>query len=130
MRNNNERRRHERFNYEAIVSHDVSTNDIIHTGKMFNFCKRGLYFESNQSIYPGEDIFVGLAVHADSPGKDTQLIFEVKIIWQKELEDSPYNYGFGGQFLSSHDSFDSFPDVGRTQKPARSNRNIYNRFEI
>ena len=118
MKIKNERRRHKRFKYEAFVSHDVSTNDSIHAGKMFNFCKGGLYFESDQYIYPGEDIFVGLAIHADLPGKDTQLIFEVKIIWQKELEDSPFRYGFGGKFLNSYDSLDSFPDNGQAEKPA------------
>jgi Tfp pilus assembly protein PilZ len=98
-----ERRRHKRFNYEALISHDVSTNDIIQTGKLFNFSKGGLYFESDQNIKAGEDIFVGLVVHADSPGKDTQILFEVKILWHRELEDSTFHYGYGGQFLSSYD---------------------------
>ena len=115
MKIKQERRRHKRFKYEALVSHDVSTNDIIHTGKMFNFSKGGLYFQSDQNIYPGEDIFVGLAIHADSPGEDTQLIFEVKIVWQQELENSPFHFGFGGSFLNSYDSIDSFPGTGQGQ---------------
>ena len=144
MKIDKERRRHQRFRYEALVSHDVSANDITHTGKMFNFCKDGLYFESDQKIYPGEDIFVGLAIHADSPGNDAQLIFEVKIIWHKELGDSPFRYGFGGKFLNSYDSFDSFPETGQTKKLAeqedlqsdfsgendsrKHNRRLYNKF--
>ncbi len=116
MKIDKERRKHQRFRYEALVSHNVSTDDITHRGKMFNFCKGGLYFESDQNIYPGEDIFVGLAIHADSPGKDSQLIFEVKIIWHKELGDSPFRYGFGGKFLNSYDSFDPFPETGQTKK--------------
>ena len=116
MKIDKERRRHQRFRYEALVSHDVSTNDVTHAGKMFNFCKDGLYFESDQNIYPGQDIFVGLAIHADSPGKDAQLIFEVKIIWHKQLRDSPFRYGFGGKFLNSYDSFDSFPETGQINK--------------
>ena len=113
MKIDKERRRHQRFRYEALVSHDVSTNDVTHTGKMFNFSKGGLYFESDQNIYPGEDIFVGLAIHADSPGNDTQLIFEVKIIWFKELENSSYRYGFGCNFLNSYESLDAFPEAGQ-----------------
>ena len=144
MKIDKERRKHQRFRYEALVSHNVSTDDITHRGKMFNFCKGGLYFESNQKIYPGEDIFVGLAIHADSPGKDAQLVFEVKIIWHKELVDSPFRYGFGGRFLNSYDSFDAFPETGQTQKPAekealprdfagendsrKQNRRPYNKF--
>ena len=58
MKSNNERRYHKRFKYEAFISHDVSSNDIIHPGKMFNFSKGGLYFESDEPIYPDEEIFV------------------------------------------------------------------------
>ena len=104
MKLDNERRRHKRFKYEALLSHDVSTNDLIHAGKLYNFSKGGLYFESDQTIYPGQDIFVGLVIHADSPAKDTQLLFEVKIVWHKQLRDSAYRYGYGGIFLTSHDS--------------------------
>ena len=104
MKLDDERRRHKRFKYEALLSHDVSTNDLIHAGKLHNFSKGGLYFESDQTIYPGQDIFVGLVIHADSPGKDTQLLFEVKIVWHKQLRDSDYSYGYGGRFLTSHDS--------------------------
>jgi len=64
-----------------------------------------LYFESDQAIYHGEDIFVALAMHADSSGKDTQLLFEVRILWHKEVEASPRCYGYGGKFLNAHDSF-------------------------
>ena len=122
MKIDKERRRHQRFRYEALVSHDVSTDDNTHAGKMFNFCKGGLYFESDQNIYPGEDIFIGLANAADFPGKDTQLVFEVKIIWYKELADSAFRYGFGGRFLNSYDSLDSLPETGQTEKNTKKGR--------
>ena len=144
MKIDKERRRDQRFRYEALVSLDVPPNDVAHTGKMFNFCKGGLYFESDQNIYPGQDISVGLAIHADSPGKDAKLIFEVKIIWHKQLEDSLFRYGFGGKFLNSYDSSDSFPETGQIKKPAeqeallsdfsgdndsrKHNRRSYNKF--
>jgi Tfp pilus assembly protein PilZ len=114
----NERRRHKRFKYEALISHDVSKNDIIHPGKMLHFSKGGLYFESDQYIYPGADIFVGLAIHADSPGKDTQLLFEVKIVWHKELADSSFRYGYGGKFLSSYDAFSETGPIKELEKQA------------
>ena len=113
MKLDTERRGHKRFKYEAVISHDVSTNGNVFPGKMFNFSKGGLCFESDQAIYPGEDIFVALAIHADSSDKDTQLLFEVKIIWQKETEDSALCYGYGGKFLST---YDSFPDTDQIQE--------------
>ena len=116
MKLDNERRRHKRFKYEALLSHDVSTNDLIHAGKLYNFSKGGLYFESDQTIYPGQDIFVGLVIHADSPGKDTQLLFEVKIVWHKQLRDSAYRYGYGGIFLTSHDSVNETGQIVQFEK--------------
>lgn len=113
MKLDTERRRHKRFKYEALISHDVSINDIIHSGKMFDFSKGGLYFESDQTIYPGESIFVALAIDADSPGKDTQLLFDVKILWAKELKDSFRAYGYGGKFLST---YDLFAETGQTKE--------------
>ena len=113
MKLDTERRRYKRFRYEALISHDVSTNGNIYPGKMFNFSKGGLYFESEQAFYPGEDLFVTLAIHADSPGKDTQLLFEVRVLWHKEVEDSPLCYGYGGKFLST---YDSFTETGQIQE--------------
>ncbi len=118
MKLDNARRGPKRFKYEALISHDVSTNDIMHPGKMFNFSKGGLFFESDQTISPGENIFVGLAIHADSPGNDTQLLFEVKIVWHKELENSSFRYGYGGKFLNSYDSFIETAQIKKFEKQA------------
>ena len=104
LKSNQERRRHKRIIYEANVSHTVASSDAIHFGKMFNFSKRGVYFESDQSLQPGQDIALGLAASADSYSNDTNFVFDVKIIWRKALEDSQFGYGYGGKFLYPVDS--------------------------
>jgi Tfp pilus assembly protein PilZ len=86
---------------------------------MFNFSKGGLYFESDQVLYPGEDIFVALATHAGSAGKETQLLFEVKVLWHLALEDSSRRYGYGGKFLST---YDTFTETGSIQKEANEKK--------
>ncbi|UCD78748.1 MAG: PilZ domain-containing protein [Desulfobacterales bacterium] len=83
MKLNDERRNHKRFKYEAFISHDVSSDDIIHPGKIFNFSRGGLYFESDEAIYPGEEVFVGLVTPTESADHDTQLLFEVKELYGK-----------------------------------------------
>ena len=113
MKFDTERRRYKRFKYEALISHDVSTNGNIYPGKMFNFSKGGLYFESEQPIYPGENLFVALAISPDSSGKDTQHHFEVRILWHKKVEGSPLCHGYGGKFLST---YDSFTETGQIQE--------------
>lgn len=140
MKSNNERRHHKRFNYEALISHDVASNDIIHPGKIFNFSRGGLYFESNEIIHPGEEVFVGLTTDTDSGEQGTQLLFEVKIIWQRILQDSLYRYGYGGKFLASSDSFLESPEIAKVEAQTseesdfvaendarRYNRKIYNK---
>jgi Tfp pilus assembly protein PilZ len=108
-----ERRKHKRFKYEALISHDVSIDGNIYPGQMFNFSKGGLYFESDQVIYPGEEIFVTLAIHVGSAGQETQLIFEVKVLWHTALKDASRRYGYGGKFLSTHDAL---TETGQIQK--------------
>ena len=116
MKLNHERRNHKRFKYETFISHDVSSNDIIHPGKMINFSKGGLYFESDETIHCGEEIFVGLATHSESADIDTQLLFEVRILWQQELRYPPFRYGYGGKFLNSSDSFLESPEILKLEK--------------
>lgn len=110
-----DRRGHKRFKYEALISHDVSINGNIYPGRMFNFSKGGLYFESDQTIYPGENIFVALAIHAGSAGKETQLLFEVKVLWRIALENSSRAYGYGGKFLNT---YDARTETGQIQEEA------------
>jgi len=117
LNSNKERRRHKRFKYIDVISHDASSNDIIHPGKMYNFSRGGLYFESDQTMYPGEEVFIGIISPAAS--SDTHLLFEVKIIWQKELHDAPFRYGYGGKFLNSQDFFLKSRDSAKPrQRPA------------
>ena len=66
----------------------------------------------------GNNIFVGLAIHADSSGNDRQLLFEVKIVWHKELANSSFRYGYGGKFLSSYDSFIETAQIKKFEKQA------------
>jgi Tfp pilus assembly protein PilZ len=104
LKSNQERRRHKRIIYEANVSHSVASSDAIHSGKMFNFSKRGIYFESDQSLQPGQDIALGIAASAEAYSNDINFLFDVKIIWRKALEDSQFGFGYGGKLLNAANS--------------------------
>jgi hypothetical protein len=62
-----------------------------------------LYFESDQTLYPGEDVFLGAISQTGSSG--SHLLFEVRIIWQKKLHEASFQYGYGGKFLNTRDGF-------------------------
>ena len=103
---NSERRTHRRFVYEADISHDLLAQNHIYKGKLQNFSKGGLYFESDQSIFPGEEVFIKFKDQQDTVDDDimSQLPFGVQIIWQNDLPDSFFRYGYGAHYLDKNDS--------------------------
>ena len=102
-----ERRKHKRHQYEAIISHDILSSEIRPAGKMYNFCKDGLYFESRQKFLPLEEIFVEIIDHAGTSETDLELLFDVQIIWRKKLQDSPFPYGYGARFKFFNDAIEN-----------------------
>ena len=103
---NSERRIYRRFVYEADISHDLLAHNHIYKGKLHNFSKAGLYFESDQSIFPGEEVFIKFQKQPGSANDDiiAQLPFGVKILWQISLSDSSFRYGYGALYIDKDDS--------------------------
>lgn len=106
MDSNDERRNHRRFVYEADISHDLLAHNHVYKGKLFNFGKDGLYFESDQSIFPGEEVFIKFENQQDpiSDGIMSQLPFGVEIVWQNDLSDSFFRFGYGAHYIDQNDS--------------------------
>lgn len=109
-----ERRKQKRIKYEAYISHDILSDEIIHGDKMFNFSQDGLYFESDQNIHPGDDIYIGIGYHPHHTDDSIQLLFGVEVVWRKDLQDSPYRYGFGTKFITSNNSLVKKVDIGNS----------------
>jgi len=103
---NSERRTHRRFVYEADISHDLLAHNHIYKGRLYNFGKGGLYFESDQSIFPGEEVFIKFEDQQDSSRDDilSQLPFGVEIVWQNDLPNSSFRYGYGAHYIDKNDS--------------------------
>ena len=101
-----ERRRHKRFKYEAIVSHDIMSLEITHTGIVHNIGDGGIYFESNQTIYQGEEIYIWTGSDPHLSDSDTQVLLSVEIIWQKESLGSSLKYGYGAKIIKSNAIFE------------------------
>ena len=114
-----ERRKHKRYQYEAIISHDILSQEAAPDGKMYNFSKNGLYFESNHTFHSGEEIFVEIIDH---PQSDTglELLFDVEIIWRKKSKHFSFQYGYGAQFNYSPESIENTIGIGIANNHARS----------
>ena len=109
-----ERRKQKRIKYEAFISHDILSDEITHNDKMFNFSQNGLYFESDQNLNPGDDIYIGIGYQPHRSDDNIQLLFGVEVVWRKDLEDSPFRYGFGTKFINSSNSLVKKVDIGNS----------------
>ncbi len=97
MQTNPEKRDNARIDHQCLVTIENLKDGIIYKAKMLNFSATGLYFEADNLLEPGEEIFVGIN---DSPFASAQGIYEcyrVKIMRRKKLKKSAYYYGYGAR---------------------------------
>ena len=64
---------------------------------MMNFSANGLYFEADNLLQPGDEIFVGIDDSPFASTKDTYECYRVKIVWRKKLKTSAFYYGYGAK---------------------------------
>ncbi len=98
MNINNDQRGDKRFKYEAAIWHENILPGRFYKAKIFNLSQSGLYFESDQVLYPGEKIYIG----NKSPESAKIISNEcagVEIKWRKDLKDSSFGFGYGAEFL-------------------------------
>lgn len=103
-----ERRNHGRLIYEAEIAHDLPARNKVYEGRLYNFSKGGLYFESDQSIFPGEEVFIIFKDNPETTGDEImfQLPFGVKIVWHISRPDSFFQYGYGAHYIDKNDSLE------------------------
>ncbi len=94
-----DQRRDRRLRCEAVIWHNNLLPEIFYNAKMYNLSKEGLYFESDQIIYPGEDIFIGLKNSA-SPINDNTDHIHVEIKWRKDLQNASFRFGYGAKLIN------------------------------
>ena len=111
MGGNNERRKHKRYRYEAIISHDILSQEAAPAGKIYNFSQNGLYFESKHSFYEGEEIFVEVIDHPQSE-IGLELVFDVEIVWRKKSQDPSFLYSYGARFKYPPPSIENIMGTG------------------
>ena len=105
-----DRRKNSRYHFETIILHDTLLPDIFYDAKMYDIGEGGVYFESDQSLYPGEEIYFGLK---GSPySENTEKYFSyVRIKWRKDLTDGSFKFGYGAEFIKASESLLKILDV-------------------
>ena len=106
-----EQRNNKRFKFEAVVWHNNVLPGILYKAKIYNLSKGGVYFETDQSLYPGEKIHIAkISVASKKNGteldrvaikwqdKNAKYFDPIQIKWRKELTDSQFRFGYGAAF--------------------------------
>jgi hypothetical protein len=94
-----ERRQSERIKCKKFILHDTDPGDFFYRGKICNYNKRGLYFESNVDLRSGDEITILVKKNTD----DLSHILDIKIVWVKELYDSKFDVGYGAAIIGKKD---------------------------
>ena len=94
-----ERRKSERIKCKKYILHDTDPGDFFYRGKVCNYNQKGLYFESNVDLRPEDEITILVKKNSD----DLIHIFDVKIIWYKELNYSAFDVGYGASINGKKD---------------------------
>lgn len=92
-----ERRQGRRYLFESAVALESLEADETSVATMYNYSKKGLYFESDDLITPGSEIFLGLAKSPYVTNPGTYECHRVTVKWSQELDRSAYKYGYGVQ---------------------------------
>ena len=104
-----------RFKYEALIWHDNLLPDRFYTARICNISRGGLYFESDQTLYQGEEIYIAHENPATS-GSSYENCTRIEIKWRKDLGNSAYRYGYGAKFIESDNHLVKSVDKNRLIK--------------
>jgi hypothetical protein len=99
MDNKIDKRHHKRMNRHAMITLESLQIGINENSRMVNCSDNGLYFESDQFLQPGSEIFlrIGNFPHSQT---ETYKCHHAKVIWGKRLNNTSYAYGYGVKYVA------------------------------
>jgi hypothetical protein len=93
-----EKRHHLRMNQNTKVTLESLEIGMDHNTRMLNHSDDGIYFESNQFLPPGTEIFIRMENFTDDQ-TESHWCHHAKVIWGKRLNDTPNAYGYGAKYV-------------------------------
>ncbi|CAB1083302.1 hypothetical protein JY97_05170 [Alkalispirochaeta odontotermitis] len=98
MHSGPEQRADIRHHHETAIMYEHYRSGKYYEGKMLNFSRGGIYFESNFAPEVGSEIFIGVENSPFTSGHD---VYRAKVIWHANLEgaESLFFYGIGAKFF-------------------------------
>jgi Tfp pilus assembly protein PilZ len=95
-----EQRDDPRINYKSPVKVEDLVSGITLGARMVNYSRTGLYFETNQHLDQGTEIYIGIENSPyTSPAFSSYECYRAKIIWRMELDTGFFKYGYGVRYI-------------------------------
>ena len=128
MELNLDQRQSRRLKYEAVIWHDNLLPEIFYAAKIYNISKGGVYFESDQIIYPGEEISLTLKNPASSADAPKEYL-HIEIKWHKDLQNASFRFGYGAKFISPVDTLVKSFEKLRLRKSSLQNTAVKHQID-
>jgi len=98
MESSPDQRADKRYRHETAIMYEHYPSERYFEGKMFNYSREGMYFESNFAPAVGAEIFIGVENSPYTSGHD---VYRAKVIWHKRLEasESIFFHGIGVKYF-------------------------------
>lgn len=132
-----DRRDDKRYKYDAFIWHTNILPGIFYKAKLCNISETGIYFETDQSLYPGEKIYIAKKSESSISNRKEFKRIEIKwrkeniksfdqieIKWRKELKDSFFQYGYGAVFTGSNTNLGKIFDTDKVNKHKIENTHL------
>jgi|AP12_2_1047962.scaffolds.fasta_scaffold02425_1 Tfp pilus assembly protein PilZ len=106
-----ERRNDIRNIYKAPISVQELNNIYIYRARLINFSAKGMYIETEIALDVGTDLIIGIEdskLTSLTAAPDNPVFFRAKILWQKDLTNSIFNFGYGSKIISMADDLKTF----------------------
>lgn len=98
MDNRIEKRHHQRMNHNTRVTLESLEIGMDNNTRMLNDSDNGLYFESDQFLPPGTEIFIRIENFSHDP-TESHRCHHAKVVWGKRLNNTPHTYGYGAKYV-------------------------------
>ena len=97
MNTYSEKRADTRIQHETTIMIENYPAGKYYEGRMYNFSRCGIYYESDFTPEPGMDIFIGIE---NSPLSSEYDVYRATVIWwrKRPKKASSFGYGIGVKF--------------------------------
>ena len=123
---NIENRKSTRINHTSSLQVKDLQSGKIHSAKMINYSREGVYFESDSVLNPGLQVYIGFQNSPYASLPDVLEYRRAEIMWRRKLKRSFYRFGYGVKLgsLDNKQTLNS-KDTKRTKNSRKHPRKPY-----